>query len=74
MLPEDLKAQAFATAREMGISLGELIRESLRNALHAKKGLRDPLIADHAVSYRKGPADVAANHDDYLAGGENDLP
>lgn len=73
MLPEELKTQAFTLAREMGVSLGELIRESLRNTVRAKKGVRDSLISDRAVSYRKGPKDIAANHDDYLAGADDDI-
>lgn len=72
MLPEELKSQALTLAREMGVSLGELIRESLRNAVQARKGLRDSLLSDNVVSYRKGPKNVAADHDDYLAGGAAD--
>ncbi len=70
MLPEGLKARASHYARELGVSLGELIRESLEGVLKKKKpSLNDDLFwADRAVA--KGPkaGDAASKHDEYLYG------
>ena len=70
MLPEDLKSQAVEYARECGLSLGEVIRESLENWLKSKnqRTACDPLF--HNVSVYDGPApeDYSINHDKYLYG------
>ncbi len=70
MLPADLRRRAFARARERGVSLGELIRESLDSALPAAAPARadDPLFTDAAVFAGKAPRDLAAAHDRYLYG------
>lgn len=71
MLPDDLKAQAHHRARGMGISLGELIRESLESILgHSdeEKLTEDSLFADNAVYDGKAPGDLSQNHDQYLYG------
>jgi hypothetical protein len=67
MLPEDLRRRALLLARQKGVSLGELIRDSLGAALpgvtydaHA-----DPLF-ENVVFDGPGPADVSAKHDRYL--------
>jgi len=69
MLPAQLKHRANRLARKLGISLGELIRESLREALNRTPADdEDPLYSD-TVSYGgPAPADLAADHDDYLYG------
>lgn len=69
MLPLDLKFRALQVARRMGISLGELIRESLSVALKTeKKNSDDPLFSDKAVFRGKVPKDLSERHDDYLYG------
>ena len=75
MLPADLKAKAARHAREMGISLGELIRDSLANWLNrsGRPDLDDPMLSDSAVFEGPAPHDVAANHDGYLYGEAGDL-
>ena len=52
MLPDDLRKRAFVRARERGVSLGVLIRESLDAAVPGRPAVRrdDPLFADGAVS------------------------
>jgi hypothetical protein len=76
MLPPELKERAQRTARERGISFGQLLRESLEETLRrdSKSGFAaDPLFADTAVFEGDAPADLAASHDVYLygAGGES---
>ena len=72
MLPADLRRRAFVRARERGVSLGELIRESLSSALPASAPVRaeDPLFTDSAVFAGKAPKDLSAAHDLYLYGEE----
>lgn len=69
MLPEDLKATAQRYARRQGMSLGDLIRESLQQRLLQETGesrTQDPLFADQAVFEGDAPGDLASRHDDYL--------
>lgn len=70
MLPADLRRRAFVRARERGVSLGELIRESLDSALPTAAPVRadDPLFTDAAVFAGKAPKDLSAAHDRYLYG------
>ncbi len=71
MLPPDLKARAERRARDRGISLGELIRQSLATALTAAGTPRlasDPLFADDATWDGDTPPDLSAEHDRYLYG------
>jgi predicted transcriptional regulator len=50
-LPQNLKARAIRLAREQGISLGELIRQSLASQLNRseRQATLDTLFADKAV-------------------------
>ncbi len=68
MLPSSLKNRAQASAFKKGISLGELIRESLENALlQAKNAPRtDPFFEDRHFFDGDVPTDLSANHDEYL--------
>lgn len=68
MLPSELKTKAIQKANQKGISLGELIRESLEVILNNPEGYfkDDPLFADDAVFHDQGPEDLARNHDHYL--------
>ncbi len=70
MLPADLRRRAFARAHERGVSLGELIRESLDAAIPVSSPARaaDPLFTDSAVFAGKAPKDLSAAHDRYLYG------
>lgn len=70
MLPAELRRRAFIRARERGVSLGELIRESLESALPTAAPARadDALFADSAVFAGKAPTDLSAAHDRYLYG------
>jgi plasmid stability protein len=70
MLPDDLRRRAFVRARERGVSLGELIRESLDAAVPASSPARavDSLFTDSAVFAGKAPKDLSAAHDGYLYG------
>jgi len=67
MLPEDLHRRAQVRARQKGVSLGEVIRDSLSAALpSATYGSgTDPLYED-VVFDGPAPSDVAAHHDRYL--------
>lgn len=67
MLPSKLKARAESRARRLGVSLGELIRNSLERQLQEDKPQRRaPLFADRFVFEDGGPPDVSANVDKYL--------
>ena len=68
MLPPELKMKALQRANQMGISLGELIRNSLTALLHHSKEQTtdDPLFTDNNVFNDQGPQDLAENHDRYL--------
>lgn len=71
MLPQDLKLQAERHARELGVSLGELIRESLEAMIRGSDGDRstvDPFFSDNAVYVGEAPRDLSVNHDGYLYG------
>lgn len=67
MLSEDLRRRAFLRAKQRGVSLGELIRDSLDAAL--PKGSydaeQDPLFED-VVFDGPAPRDLSSKHDEYL--------
>ena len=69
MIPEDLKIMAQRYARQHGMSLGDLIRESLQQHLLQEADetrAEDSLFADRAVYEGDAPANLAAEHDEYL--------
>ena len=69
LLPADLKAKALRRAREQGLSLGEFLRRALEAALAGPgetPSKADPLFSDVSVYDGSVPADLAANHDDYV--------
>jgi hypothetical protein len=67
MLPDDLRRRALLRAKQRGVSLGELIRDSLDAALPTviNEAQRDPLFED-VIFDGPAPADISANHDKYL--------
>ncbi len=67
MLPEDLRRRALFRARQKGVSLGELIRDSLNAVLPnvTYDAQRDPLFED-VIYDGPAPADVSSDHDRYL--------
>ena len=67
MLPDALRRRAQFRARQKGISLGELIRDSLDAALpSATYDTRtDPLFED-VIFDGPAPADLSSKHDKYL--------
>jgi hypothetical protein len=73
MLPEELKNQAERSAATMGISLGELIRESLEARLKTLKRPRseDPLFSNAPIFQDLVPPDLSERHDDYLYGADD---
>ena len=68
MLPPQLKARAQRRAHELGVSMGELIRDALETSLTAVRTDRrdDPLFRDDLVYDGPAPSDLAARHDEYL--------
>jgi hypothetical protein len=70
MLPVDLKLKAERKAEKMGISLGELIRLSLKTQVGKKIDTvqDDPFLSDNAVFSGNVPDDLSLNHDKYLYG------
>jgi hypothetical protein len=73
MLPHELKIQALKRANIMGISLGQLIRDSLTRSIDTLQDstpIDDPLFSDTATYERQTPADLSLNHDNYLYGAD----
>lgn len=68
MLPDELRERAQRRGRQLGVSLGQFIRESLRARLSRidQGAAEDPLFADKAVFEGDAGADLAKNHDRYL--------
>lgn len=69
MIPEELKATAQRYARRHGMSLGDLIRESLRQRLLRESSdsrAEDLLFTDLSVYEGAALNDLASGHDDYL--------
>lgn len=65
VLPSDLKNRASMRARSMGISMGELVRRSLRAFLEQHED-EDPLLSDNVVFDGEAPSDYASSHDRHL--------
>ncbi len=63
--PEDLWGKAEAAARERGLTLDEFVRRCVSKSIDQTRA-NDPLFADRAVFEGDTPADLAANHDQYL--------
>lgn len=70
MLPRSLKERASQLARERSLSVGELIRESLREKIMKSESGQtpDPFFTDSEVFEKQTPRDLAAKHDDFLYG------
>lgn len=68
MLPPELQRQAAKTARQRGISLGELVRQSLvRETAAVYLTEKDSFWATDEV-FHSGQGDLAVNHDAELYG------
>ena len=71
MLPADLKSRGMRTARQQGISFGELLRRSLQAAVDSPaSSYDDPVYADAEVFDGPAPDDLASAHDRYLYGSD----
>ena len=71
MLPPDLKAEVQKQAENLGMSLGQYIRDAIANSLQyqqQRQPMEDPLFSDTAVFSGKTPKDMAVDHDRYLYG------
>ena len=69
MLPEDLKTKAEEFSRKKGLSLGEVVREAMRDLLKkAEEDAGDSFFCDTAVYQEDVPKDLSSNHDEYLYG------
>lgn len=69
MLPEDLKLRAQEAAARLGVSLAELIRETLERRLDARRDWQDdPLFAEVPVYAGAVPRDLSEEHDRDLYG------
>lgn len=67
MLPPELRRKADREAKALGISLSELIRRKLGEG--GEEGVRTTSRFIAREPWKgDGPADTAANHDDYLYG------
>ena len=67
MLPQGLRQRALLRAKQKGISLGELIRDSLDAALPGVSYdvQEDPLFED-VIYDGPAPSDTSTKHDSYL--------
>lgn len=69
MIPEDLKIRAEEFSRKKGLSLGEIVREAMRDLLKkAEEDEGDSFFCDTAVYQKDVPKDLSRNHDEYLYG------
>ena len=68
MLPIELQKQARQLARKRGISLGELVRQSLARESATAYQANADLFWIEAGTFHSGQSDLAANHDDELYG------
>ncbi len=69
MLPHDLKIRAEEFSKRKGMTLGELIREGLKEVLNVnEKAAGDPFFMDNAVYKGAAPGNLSSKHDDYLYG------
>ncbi len=71
MLPTALKLGAQRRARELRVSLGDLIRSCLESAVTggASKAPRaDPFLSDREIFTGPVPRDISRRHDDHLYG------
>jgi Arc/MetJ-type ribon-helix-helix transcriptional regulator len=70
VLPPELKSLAQRQAERLGVSMAELIRQSLSLRLRPphRDSVRDPLLDDDVVYTGPGPRDTAKDHDRYLYG------
>jgi hypothetical protein len=67
LLTEELHRAAEQEAREMGLSLSELIRRRLSPALQKKKE-KVPAFFARAPWCDRGPSDFSVRHDEHLYG------
>jgi hypothetical protein len=67
MLPDDLRRRAIFRARQRGVSLGELIRQSLDAAVPdvSYDAGQDSLFED-VVFDGPAPSDLSKHHDNYI--------
>ena len=65
-LPEVLHRALTRAAAKRGVSMAELIRDAAESAVNDTGELVDPL-EDITGLRDKGPADMSARHDQYLA-------
>ena len=73
MLPLNLKRRARGLAQRMGVSLSELIRESLEATLRGDRGdLGEDPLYDDEIYDGPAPADLSSDHDTYLYGDERE--
>ena len=71
MLPEDLKTKAEEISRKKGLSLGEFVREAMRDLLKkSEEDTGDTFFCDTSVYQGPAPTDLSGNHDEYLYGGK----
>jgi hypothetical protein len=72
MLPQSLRHRALLRAKQKGVSLGELIRESLEAALRGVGyDVGDDPLFEIVIYDGAAPPDAAAKHDKYLYDGES---
>jgi hypothetical protein len=69
-LPDRLMNRAEQLAERMGVSLDDLVRESLEVLFHEKatSAEEDPYLSDWKVFEGPTPSDVVERFDDYLYG------
>ncbi len=69
MLPPELKNRAMRRARDLGVSFGEFLRQSLGGALEGRSAeKKDTLFCDDALFSGKLPPRLSAEHDRLLYG------
>lgn len=66
-IPDDLRQKVARLAESKGISVNELICQTLEQKVSSRRRA-DTLFTDTAIFRGEAPVDGASNHDDYLYG------
>ena len=69
MIPEDLKTRIEDFSRKKGLSMGEVVREAVKELLmRSDESKGDSFFCDKVVYKEDAPKDISLKHDEYLYG------
>lgn len=69
MFPEDLKIKVEEYSRRKGLSMGEIVREAVKDLLaRQNEDQKDSFFSDNTIYKGDTPKELSADHDKYLYG------